>query len=331
MKFDVITIGSATYDVFLTSSGIITANVPAIPHSKAECVPYGAKVEVEDLFFGMGGGAVNAAATFANLRLAVAPIARIGVDVPGDYIVEQLETRGISTEHLIKDKEAHTGYSTILMSSTGDRTVLVHRGASGKLVTTNVPIEQMDTKWIYITSLSCEISFLEDLVTRAHRKGIKIAINPGKCELEKGLEALRPVLKEIDLLMLNSEEAHLVTGSHAKNITEHMALIAHETPGIVVVTDGEHGAYVSPAVSGEQVVYKSAAYEAESVNTTGAGDAFGSGFVAGLLHFDGDVKKSLQLATLNSGHVIQEMGAQAGLLKTVPGEHVLEEIEITTV
>lgn len=85
MKYDVITIGSATYDVFLTSGGIHTTNTEL---GRSECVAYGAKVEVEDLFFGIGGGAVNTAATFSSLQLTVAPVARIGDDVPGNmYLI----------------------------------------------------------------------------------------------------------------------------------------------------------------------------------------------------------------------------------------------------
>lgn len=215
------------------------------------------------------------------------------------------------------------------MSSAGDRTVLVHRGASGKLVTTNIPVEQLDTKWLYITSLSCEIGFLEDLLTRAKRKKMQVAINPGVCELEKGLDALMSVLKDIDVFIVNSQEARLLTGVSSASVTETMKRIAHETPGIVVVTDGENGAYVSPAVSDEQKIYFAPAYETNPVNTTGAGDAFGSGFVAGLIHFDNDITRALQLASLNSGHVVREMGAQAGLLKNVPGKHVLDEVEVS--
>ncbi len=331
MHYDVITIGSATCDVFLTSSEIKTVGVVGMEHDKAECVPFGGKVEVDDLFFSIGGGAINAATTFTNLQLTVAPIARIGDDIHGKYIINQLEQYGVSTARIVQDKELHTAYSTILMSQEGDRTVLVHRGASQKLTTTNIPIEQLDSSWIYITSLSSEISFLKDIVIRARRKNIKVAINPGKCELEKGLEELKPILKEVDVIMMNSEEAVLVTGDHNQDIKDTIETIANETPGIVVVTDGANGAYVSPAVLDKQAVYFSHAYETEPVNTTGAGDAFGSGFVAGLIHFEGDIKKALQLATLNSGHVIQEMGAQAGLLKGVPGDHVLNEIKISTV
>jgi len=67
------------------------------------------------------------------------------------------------------------------------------------------------------------------------------------------------------------------------------------------------------------------------VNATGAGDAFGSGFISGLILYKGNIKKSLQLGMLNSNSVVTSMGAKHGLLKKPPTEKELEKIKVRAI
>ena len=82
-------------------------------------------------------------------------------------------------------------------------------------------------------------------------------------------------------------------------------------PSISVITQGAKGAYV---YDGKKLLYKSALKNRVVVNTTGAGDAFGSGFVAGLLLFKYNLSRSLSLGICNSGMVVSKIGAQNGLI-----------------
>src|SRR3989344_3805606 len=132
---DVITVGTATYDVFLKSSFFKVVRDPhfnkstGFPTGEAECFSLGAKLEIDKPHFTVGGGAVNAAATFARQKFDTAAFIRIGEDKAGEEISSSLKKEGVKILD-IKDKEAGTGYSTILLAPSGERTVLVYRGAS---------------------------------------------------------------------------------------------------------------------------------------------------------------------------------------------------------
>ena len=81
---------------------------------------------------------------------------------------------------------------------------------------------------------------------------------------------------------------------------------------VTVVTDGRKGAHVYDG----KKIYSHKAIGGVGINTTGAGDSFGSALVAGLIKYDWNIDKALKLAIVNSAHVIKKIGAQVGLLKT---------------
>ena len=127
MKYQVVTIGAATQDVFLISKNFAPKRLAGDWYN---VLRYGSKINVEEIFYDTGGGATNAAVTFARQGLKTGCIAKIGLDAAGREIVHVLEKEHVHTEHLIKKTTHHTGFSVLLKPPTGDRTVLVHRGAS---------------------------------------------------------------------------------------------------------------------------------------------------------------------------------------------------------
>ena len=131
---DVITIGSATMDVFVESDD---ANIVSVytKNKKSEFMsyPYGAKVEITDFASQVGGGGVNTACNFANLGLNTSAIFKIGDDIYSDGILESFKEKKVDLSNIIQDKNLSTGFSIILVSFQGDRTVLAHRGANAKI------------------------------------------------------------------------------------------------------------------------------------------------------------------------------------------------------
>jgi sugar/nucleoside kinase (ribokinase family) len=115
-------------------------------------------------------------------------------------------------------------------------------------------------------------------------------------------------------LILNKEEACSVTGCPIADNKKILEKICYKLPGIVVVTDGPRGAMVCD----NKQHYFVGTHGVKPLDTLGAGDAFGSGFLAGFIKFKGDIQKSLQLATANSESVIQHLGAKKGILKKMP-------------
>ena len=143
--FDVITIGTATRDVFLTSSLFKVLKDKAhlkkigFKTGEAECFAMGSKLEIERPAVTVGGGAANAAVTFARQNFRTAAIMKVGDDDLGEGIVNDLKKEKITT-FVAKDKENGTAYSTILLTPGGERTILVYRGASGNFKKREVPL-----------------------------------------------------------------------------------------------------------------------------------------------------------------------------------------------
>jgi sugar/nucleoside kinase (ribokinase family) len=318
---DIITIGSATRDVFLSSKDFQVIQSEKFAGGAAECVTLGAKIEVEDCTLSTGGGATNAAATFASLGFSTGIVAKLGDDEPGRDILADLLNLKIETSLVKKVKNGRTAYSTLLTTTGGERTALVYRGVSGEFAASDVPLKSLKCSWLYVSSLSGNIDLLAKLVAHAKKMNIRIAINPGGGELSKAPQ-LRQILAGVDVILVNLEEAQLLSGMSTKDGKELAGALA-KLSKVAVVTDGGKGAYAAQAKSR----YYAKNRGIKSLSRTGAGDAFGSGCVAAIAK-GLSLENALQLGTLNAESVIQHIGAKKGILTKWPKEKELEEIKV---
>jgi len=312
--FDIITFGSATRDTFLRlkkdsfqiweESKFITG--------KALCFPLGSKVFIEDLKVSTGGGGTNTACTFSNQGFKVAYCGKIGEDKRGEAIISELKRFKIDTAFLKKDKKYLTAYSVILSLPQEERTILIYRGACHFLEKKDIPWQKIkNTKWFYLAPLSEESSqVFPDLVEFAKKNKIKVAVNPGNTQLNLGEKILNPLLRKVDVLLLNREEASELSKISPDNDRDLIKKLISLTPGIVIVTKGKEGSVVSDG----KYIFEAKVPSVLPLEKTGAGDAFGSGFLSGLLKKN-DIEYALQLATANATSCIQKIGAKNGLLK----------------
>ena len=319
--YDVITIGAATQDVFLLSDGFHLMLSPTMKRM-CECFPLGEKINVEHVDFETGGGATNSAATFRNLGFKVAVAARTGDDSAGDFIRKDLAVRDIRRQFIRIVKGGASGYAAILLTPHGDRTALVQRGVSASFTASDIPWNALRARWLYVTSLGGNLKLLKRLFAAACARGIQIAFNPGMQELKFGLKDVRAHCSAAHILLLNCDEAsHLAQGEG--NVQRLRRCLHTHRQNAVVVTDGERGAYYWDS----RLFLHARARPVKVVNSTGAGDAFGSGFISGILRWR-DPVHALQLATLNAAGTIQEMGAKRGLLTRWPTLGELGRIKV---
>lgn len=303
---DVITIGSATQDVYLFSKHFRRIRDTKSPTRTAEGFALGSKTEVEKILIEVGGGATNAAATFEHQGLRTACACKVGNDAAGDHVVHVLRKLKIGTQFVVRDYDDHTALSTIFLGKDGERTALVYRGASADFTERMLPWKRLRSRWFYITSLGGNLRFLRRALTHAHREGSRVAVNPGKAELEQRSSVLR-ALRQADVVLLNAEEANLLFRKQGRRL-QHA--VAAWTRGITVVTEGERGAWaVSPHGAWQLRVRP-----VRAVDTTGAGDAFGSAFVAALAKRPHDIPAALRLGAINGASVVQVIGAKHGLV-----------------
>lgn len=308
--YDVITIGAATRDVFLLSDHFHVAKDKHLS-SFGEVLYFnlGSKNELKEVILTTGGGATNAAVTFARQGLTTACICRVGDEESGHDVVRALEHEGIATEFIQHDKKFPTAYSTILTTKKGERVILTKRGASDHIDVRTIPVQRMRAKWLYISSVAGNTALLNKAFTVAHAHGARIAFNPGIRELEKGSRALEPLLRKVDVLFINKEEAAQLTGiSYLKEKAIFQKLDAI-VRGTVVMTKGQDGVMVSDG----KTLYYAGVPRAPIKGRTGAGDAFGSGFIAGLVQGK-DIPFAIQLGTANATSVIQHLSAKRGIL-----------------
>jgi sugar/nucleoside kinase (ribokinase family) len=308
-------VGSATQDVFLSHSPEF---VPACDNPE-DCffeIPLGAKVNVNKINFSTGGGATNAATTFARAGEHAIFMGQIAQDPAGATITKALDEEGIDTSGLAVAEKYHTGYSVLLLAPSGERTILTYRGASTHFRTSNFDLKRIDQPfdWLYVTTLNGHFTILDKLFREAKERGAKIAWNPGRGELADS-EKLRALLSDVDILLANREElAQCFTGESLEELVRR----AHNYCPVVVGTDGSAGAMAvdktSFAVAG--------LYNPESpvADRTGAGDSFGSAFVLAYARGLG-LKKALIYGGANSDAVVQQIGAKTGILRDYSDLH----------
>jgi ribokinase len=148
---------------------------------------------------------------------------------------------------------------------------------------------------------------LEKLTAFARKKGINVAFNPSSYLAKKGINHVMKIIKNTNLLAMNREEAgYLAKTNDAAKAAKKLKKLG---PNIVVVTDGKN----KIAAYGDKL-YSLKPHKANVVEATGAGDAFASSFLAGIIKGK-DIMFSLKLALANSESVITHFGAKEKLLR----------------
>ena len=298
--FDIVCVGNATIDAFISMKGKV---------EKGNLVlPVGCKQEVDSIFYSTGGGATNTAVGFRRLGLRSAVLAAVGDDPGGKIVLRELRKEKVSTKLVKRLPGYSTAYSAILTGFGQDRIILVYGGA-----TTHFGLKRQvhwpwlsQTKWMHVSSFHSEPHVLKTILGFAEKRGISVSFNPGMSEIKLGLKKLSAYLKKVDILLLNRDEAGLLTKE--KPVKKQLQTLQSFVP-LVVVTDGRKGAH---AFDGTYYYFKPA-FKAKIADTTGAGDAFHSGFVAAIAK-GLPVERAMDFGTGNALSVIMHLGAKNKLL-----------------
>ncbi len=326
--FDVITIGSATLDVFVESDDAKIVSVSSKEkNSDLMAFPYGSKIEITDFSRSIGGGAINTAINFSNLGFNTSTIVKMGKDEMAPVITRKIQENNIDTSNIIYSQSGLTGFSIILVSFQGDRTVLAHRGENSDILKTDINFENLkNTKLIYVAPLAGSSNkLLDKIASFAKENDIKLAINAGTTAIKKGKHYFEKIINACDILILNREEASMLTGIQVRpdtkteffsqekihpDLKEIFKTLKADNKSIIIITDGKNGAI---AYDGNKY-YKAPEFPAKVRSTLGAGDAFASTFTASMEKFNLDIEKSIKYASVNSASCVEVFGAQEGLI-----------------
>lgn len=312
---DIVTFGSVSWDIFVKPKNSKIISDKKFVTGKGVCFNLGSKVDIEEIEFNSGGGGTNTAATFSKQGFKVAYCGAMGDDLSGKEIIKELKKININTGLVVQKEEKYTNHSIVLNSGgKRDRTILVYRGASELLCDKDInweKIKKAKPKWFYLAPLSGKLAALtEKIVDFARKNKIKVAINPGNSQLKIPTRKLKDILSKVDVLFLNQEEASLLTKIPYQKEEEIFKEIDKMCPGITIMTKGKRGVVVSDG----KHIYSAKPLKIKVSDRTGAGDSFASGFISGLIKFEGSIEEAIQLGMANANSCLQKIGAKNGLL-----------------
>jgi len=315
MKYDIVTIGDASEDIFIRPRGLKSEKDRRSGSGKSVTFELGEKISVKNVDYAVGGSACNTAIGFSRMGFETSIIVAVGEDYPADKILEKLAESGVDTSNIIQKSELESHFS-VIMSVGSDRTIFVYRGL--KDYSLLAPKKSLNPSWFYLGPMGENISDVHlKIVEKVSEKNVKIAWNPGSHQIEKKISSYKSLAKNIEVLFVNKSEAikflDLPIGSNGSNLLRKLHTFG---PKIVVMTKGIEGA---ECYDGKKH-YSIESYETELVDVTGAGDAFATGFMSKILesnqkNIDRDtVEEALKWGIFNSASVIKKIGAQTGLL-----------------
>lgn len=301
----IVCIGKATQDVFLKDDEFD-------PHKEGKVaythLPLGAKMDIDDIEFSSGGNATNVAVTLARQGLHAEYVWTLGYDPASEAVLHDLDREGVLTKHVYQHEKYQAGYSTILIATNGERTILNHAGISTNADGDNLNLDVIKTAdWVYPTALAKGgIGLLRKIVDIAEEHDVKVMLNPAGTELAEP-KKLKALLESVEVLCLNKEEAQmLVEGESSEELVHHLLNFVP----VAIVSDGPRGVVASDG----KTMIKAGMYEDVKVNDrTGAGDAFASGFLSQWIKGK-SLKESIVFASANSTSVVTKIGAKPGIL-----------------
>ncbi len=274
------------------------------------CMRFGDKIPYESATVCAAvGNASNAAVSAARLGLSSALRAYTGDDQYGTQMLEVLKHENVVTDYIVRESGKKSNYHYVLWYDT-DRTILVKHEDYAY----TVPVLSHSPTWIYLSSLAASSGPYHSAIGEwlAQHPESKLAFQPGTFQMKLGVEALRPLYERTDFFVCNKEEAaHILNISITDDFKMLLQHLHDLGPKIVVVTDGTNGAYAYDGTRFLRVpMYPDTRGPFER---TGAGDAFASTVVAALA-LGKPLEEALLWGPINSMSVVQEVGAQKGLL-----------------
>lgn len=307
-SFDLISIGDSTIDTFIKIHDA-TLEFDLNRKSGKICFPYGGKIPVDAIDYGVAGNAANVAVACRKLGLKCAIYTNLGDDDQGKRIKDSFEANNVDLDWVFVNKQKRSNLSVVLTFQ-GERTIFVfHQDWYYKLPNLT------SASWIYLTSMAetfTNSNIMDDICHYLDRTRAKLAFSPGTFQLKANVKRYPRVLEKCDLFILNREEALTVLeiGPQEEiSLRDLLSKLLMLGPKSIIVTDGVEGSY---ATDGQQFL-KAGIIPTEVREKTGAGDAYAAGVVAAFSKGN-DLSEAMIWGTINSSAVVSKITTQGGQL-----------------
>ena len=316
---DFVAIGDCTVDEFIKlKDARINCDVNdeecTISMKWGDKLPYDFSVLVPGV-----GNAANAAVAAVRLGLSTGFVSNVGKDRYGEEILAMFEREGVDRSAIRVNDGIPTNHHYVLWYE-AERTILIRHEAYPY----GIPESFVPPKWIYLSSAGekSEQFHLDLAAWLAAHPETKLAFQPGTFQMEMGKAKLAPLYAASELVACNKEEAERILEVGETPIEDLLAGMHALGPRIVLITDGPKGAYISDG----QTRFKAPMYPDPKppIDRTGAGDASTSTIVVALA-LGKPLGEALLWGPVNSMSVVQEIGAQKGLLSRDALEKLLAD------
>lgn len=309
---DILCIGDAVVDIFLQ----IPKDNPHFGLDKEKnklFIDYGYKINLDDYVKEIGGNACNTAVGIAKLGKNVGLCAEIGNDEFSNFITNKLTEEKINTNLIIKDSSKKTSFS-VSLNYLGERTLFVEHVKREH----QFNFETTSARFIYLTSLGndWENAYLKTF-NFIKSTGSKFAFNPGTLQINSKNRIVIELISISDYLFLNKQEAQDILYGKDEKLSQEQQDIKKIIFGLkgmgaknIILTDSSNGSYLN---SGDDDIYHLDIVKVDVVEKTGAGDGYTAGFLAAVLN-GLDLKTTMIWGAVNAASVVEQIGAQSGLL-----------------
>ncbi|KPU27258.1 fructokinase [Caloranaerobacter sp. TR13] len=258
-----------------------------------------------------GGSPGNLAINVKNLGAKSSLISKVGNDDFGRFLVDKLNENGVDTSGIEFDDDSNTSMVIVNKSKTTPK-FIAYRDAEKK-ITYNETIDKLikDTKIIHFSSwpisYSTSRNTIEKIIEVAKDEGALICFDPNyrKILWEKGHDGasyVKAIIEKVDIIKPSYDDAFHLFGEGTVEV--YIDKFLELGPKLVIMTLGKYGLIVA----NKKECMKFSSLATEVVDTTGAGDAFWSGFYLGILN-NKTIKESVELGLATSAYKLKHMGA----------------------
>lgn len=315
MTYDLISAGSITKDSFLFSE---RGKIFKTPRDKLApawlAFELGEKICVDEIQENIGGVAAGLSIGTKKIGLKSAPFGIIGKDFQGNWVIDQLQKEKIDTSFIKISPNRKTAVSILLVDKkTGER-VIFYEKSSGTIELNS--LSKAKAKWLFVSSLTGDTTEqTKQILSYMGKNKTKLILAPSTSQLRDGYKNFKKLLLGAEMIFLNRNEAiEIAFNEKNKNssVQSLIKLLHSLGPKVVCLTDGIKGAYAGD----NKKTYFSPIVKVKTVDVTGAGDAFASGFLG--FYIEGySIQKSLKAGIINSANVVKYIGTTKGLLDRV--------------
>ncbi len=271
-----------------------------------------------------GGAPANVAVGIARLGVSCGFIGKVGSDPFGKFLISVLKQNGVNTTRIVRTNKAPTALAFVSRSKKGDRDFLFYRDicADALLNKNELPLDWLqNARHLHVGGVSLTRNPSQKATLHAtnvaHQNGVTISFDPNlRLDLwSNSLETCRTILRQIlrytDIFLPSQEELFVIMETNDLSKALHLA---HQLgPTLICVKRGAKGSLISEvSKSGKYNTYSQPPFEVIVQDTTGAGDGFNAGLIAGLVN-DFTVAQAVFQGTAVASMVITKMGAMTGL------------------